>query len=86
MKDLLQKLGLQEDATEEQALAKLKELEDEKSKLDAKVQELTASETGLKADLEKTKSAYESLVEEGKKKEEAKQPKDIFEELSGKTE
>lgn len=84
MKDLLLKLGLPEDATEEQAVAKLEELKTEKSKLDSKVKELTDSETGLKSELEKTKEAYQSLVESDKQQREEKKPKTLFDELSEK--
>ena len=82
MKELLKRLGLEEDATEEQALEKLKELEDKKSALDTKVKELTDSETGLKSELEKTKSAYESVVEQVNSLKEEKKDKNIFDELS----
>ena len=85
MKELLQKLGLNEDATEADAIAEVEKLKNQNSKLDSKVKELTVSETGLKADLEKTKEAYESLVEEGKEKEK-EQPKSIFDELTEKSE
>ncbi len=89
MEKLLEKLGLNTDATEEQALAKLEEinknvdsLKEEKSKLATRCEELTNSEKGLQLALEKQQEAYKSLVEDANTKKDKKKPENIFDELS----
>lgn len=89
MEKLLEKLGLNADATEEEALAKLDEkekqiktLEGEKTSLSDKNKELTDSVEGTKAELEKLKTDYIKRFEKEQEKEESKEPLDLFDELS----
>lgn len=89
MEKLLEKLGLNADATEEEIVAKLEalqkektQLESEKSKLESTNKELSASVEGLKATNETLKESYKSLVENQSQQEDVDKPKDILIELS----
>ena len=70
MEKLLEKLGLKADATEDEALAKLEDLnkqkaqlEADKSKLESTNKELTTSVEAQKVKYETLEGAYKSLVE-----------------------
>lgn len=89
MEKLLETLGLKADATEEEAVAKVKalqqekaQLESDKSKLESSNKELSASVEGLKATNETLKESYKSLVENQSEREDTNKPKDILIELS----
>lgn len=89
MEKLLEKLGLKADATEEEAVAKLTELQNEKTKLqedNSKLvstnQELTVSVKEEKARSETLKDNYDKLLKSNTEDEDSKKEKNIFDELS----
>ena len=88
MEKLLEKLGLSKEATEEEALKKLEDLQKEKSQLEADKsklatdnQELTATVKEEKAKYETLEVAYKSLVE-NQPKEDSEESDDILVELA----
>ena len=90
MEKLLEKLGLKPDATEEEAVAKVEslqqektQLESDKSKLESQNKELSTANEGLKSANETLKESYKSLVENQSQKEDTEKSNDILVELAG---
>lgn len=89
MEKLLEKLGLSKEASEEDALKKLEELqqqktqlESEKSKLESTNKELTTSVEAEKVKYETLEGAYKSLVENQPKEKDVQESDDILVELA----